>query len=338
VQNPVVAKKLNLKVGDTFRPSPKQRMQFASLYLENAGLRSEPWSQELINALHSDIKKGLPLRVYEQVAEKYSKTSMFFFSFTEGLNRLAASKIGGRLAKDILADDAIARAWVGRIASPGVKNQIIQLATTGKGPELERVVQQYLISKSILNYTRQSMSNFGRFMGPMFSMFTKWPSTVAGEIVEQYVTNGMKKGSLEVGARYVLPWVTLAGLAAALQYWAEQQGQEERIRGITGSKGVEGWAPILATEALLGGEFLKSPAADIWTSLGKVLTNPTDVNALVSAMDDAAMTFLPGMAIGRMWLEDKARIIDNEEPEYRMEPFKLLIEEGLGIELPKKEK
>lgn len=336
VRNPLVAKHTGVPVGQVFRPkTAKEASSFMSLYLENKKFKSEMWSQELVNAMQSDIKKGVGMRAFEYASEKYTRTAMVLFSATETFNRFTAAKIGERLAKDVLAKDEAALKWVRNIKGPGVQKRIVELMQSGNAEELEHVVQQYLISKTILNYTRQSMSNFGRFMGPMFSMFTKWPTTIAGEVVEQYATQGLTAASAEVGRRFLVPWVTLAGLGAALKYAAEQEGQEQRLRALEGSRGIQGWAPVTSLEALLGGEFLKSPAADIFSSAGKVLMNPVDGQKWTQALDDAAMTFVPGMAIGRFVMEDWTRLVENEDPT-RFKPASLILE-TLGIKESKDE-
>jgi hypothetical protein len=339
VENPSIARQLGLKIGDTFSPSsPKQAVNLMSLYLENKGFKSEPWSQDLVNALHSDIQRGVGRAAFEKVSNAYSRTAMLAFSATETVNRYTAAKIGERLAKDILAGDSEAMQWVLRIAGPGVKNAILQAARKQDAVGLERVVQQYIISKTILNYTRQSMSNFGRFMGPMFSMFTKWPSTVTGEVVEAYTTQGLKGGTLEVGKRYIAPWAVLAVAGAAAMNAAEESGQESRLRGITGSRGLSSWAPIQSMEAIVGGEFLKSPAADIYQAWVGTLTNPTDLQKWERSLNESIMTFAPGMSVFRFLIDDWTRLVENEEPEDgRFKPASALLK-AFDVELPKKEK
>lgn len=327
LRNPSLARQMNLKVGDVIKTKD------VSLYLKNEGMLAQPWTQDLIDAMHSDIKKSLPAEAYTSIANSYSSAAMFFFSKTEEMNRVLTAKMGRELAVDLLNKDADALSWLQTVASIGGKKTIMELVEKGDGAALTRYVQDYLISKTILNYTRQSMSEFGRFMGPMFSMFTKWPTTVLGEVVEQYAVNGFKKGSGELAIRYLAPWVGLAGTGAILAHGAEQLGQEERLKGLTGSKGIEGWAPVTSLEALLGGEFLRSPAADVAGAVGKVVMNPTDGEKVIEAVNDGLMTFAPLMGILRFWAQDVPRVLKNEEVK-SFKPLQFL----LGIEPEKEEK
>lgn len=302
LKNPSVAADLGKTVGETVK------VRSLTHVLENEGFIGKQYSQELITALLGNAQKSLPTKAYETIANKYSNVAMAMFSGTEILNRGMVVEMGKGIAKDLLQKDAGMLKWLDRVQG-AQKREMWRLIEAGKEAELERAVQDYLLSKTILNYTRQSMSNFGRIMGPMFSMFTKWPSSVTGEVVEQYAVNGFNRGTLELGKRYFAPLAVLVGATAIIDEVAPDSAIKDKLFG---KAGMTSWAPVTSLNAIVGGEFLKSPAADIVTSLGQVVTNP-DASGLVRAANDAAMTFVPGMSILKLALEDIPTYVTGEK-------------------------
>lgn len=317
----MVGKKLGIKGAEDLAA------RYPQLALQQKGMMAVPWSQDMINAMQSDLKQALPTKVFSKISQSYSNAAMFLYSQTEVINRAVTVNIGRDLAADLLKKDAAAMAWLQRMASSGGKRTIVDLIQKGDSEKLTQYVQEYLLSKSIFNYTRQSMSNFGRAFGPMFSMFTKWPSSVAGEILEQYAANGMKGAALETTRRYLAPWVALGVAGGLMQRAAEEEGWEPQLRAMTGAKGVGGWAPVTSLEALLGGEFLKSPAADIVGSVGKIATNPLDEKKWTEAIDQSLLTFFPGMALLRFGLQDLPRLAGEDVKSFKPTRFVLGLEE-----------
>lgn len=317
----MIGKKLGIKSAEELAA------RYPQLALQQKGMMAVPWSQDMINAMQSDLKQALPTKVFSKISQSYSNAAMFLYSQTEVINRAVTVNIGRDLAADLLKKDAAAMAWLQRMASSGGKRTIVDLIQKGDSEKLTQYVQEYLLSKSIFNYTRQSMSNFGRAFGPMFSMFTKWPSSVAGEILEQYAANGMKGAALETTRRYLAPWVALGVASGLMQRAAEEEGWEPQLRAMTGAKGVGGWAPVTSLEALLGGEFLKSPAADIVSSVGKIATNPLDEKKWTEAIDQSLLTFFPGMALLRFGLQDLPRLAGEDVKSFKPTRFVLGLEE-----------
>lgn len=312
IKNPYLAKQLNKNIGDTITTQSYWKI------LHNEGFLSKQYTQEMVDALRNDMELALPVKAFKSISNSYSNFAMFAFSKTEEVNRIMAVNFARELADDLIKGQDAAMNWLKNMQG-AMKFQIASKIEAGDSAEVTRLVSEYLLSKTILNYTRQSMSNFGRFMGPVFSMFTKWPSTIYGDIIEQYSARSVFDASLDIAKRYLAPWGFLA-LANFVIYEAAGKSNEGRVDAILGKRGMAAWAPITSVEALVGGEFLKSPSSDIATAIMTAIMNPQDPEKLARAANDAAMTFLPGMALGRVLLQDLPRLAGDDKAKFTLIP------------------
>lgn len=173
------------------------------------------WTTELRDAVRGGVKRGALYRVTDAILDKWANIAMFFFEASERINRASHYLISRDIAQDILKGEDGPKAFLARIP-PTYRRDILAAAKQGNTNETERLVRNYIIGKTLFNYNRITMSEFGRSMGPLFSMFSKWPTSVAGELLDIYQTRGAGRGTAEVARRYLFPLALASGIGYML--------------------------------------------------------------------------------------------------------------------------
>ena len=85
-----------------------------------------------------------------------------------------------------------------------------------------------------LAYGNIDMHELGRDLGPLFTMLTKWPVSVAGDVYKKVALEG-RKGAGDAFKKYMAP----LGVAIALDSMRGDEGE-----ALIGSRGFTGWMPV----------------------------------------------------------------------------------------------
>jgi hypothetical protein len=159
----------------------------------------------------------------------------------------------------------------------------------GDTGEATRVMSNYLIGKTMFNFDRASMSEYGRFMGPLFSAFTKWPTSIAGDMLHIYSRNGLAGGTAEVGRKYMAPLALLYAANAAIK---DDTKDNPMYDWAFGKQGLTHLAPAGAAAGLLTGQMAAPPSVaiprDVIMGIGTA-----DPYKLYRALNDAFNAFTP---------------------------------------------
>lgn len=202
--------------------------------------------------------------------DKFNEAIMYFYSKSDAINRYVTLKMAKQVTKDLLegvaggtsADNVAAQKFV-RGLSPGVKASVYKLSKEGRTDQIEDLLGRYLVSKTQFNYGPHAASEYGRTMGRMFSMFTKWPTMVAGDLQELAVTQQYRKAA----ERYLLPIALLGGLGM----WIDDTKESPRRRALMGRSLLD----ISPASALTG-----VSVPPVVTVLGGVIQSAMDVVSL----------------------------------------------------------
>jgi hypothetical protein len=270
--------------------------------LERAGFLAPQWTTELREA----IRTGRPPGLVGQSAEKLSNAVMWMFEFSERINRAVAYETGKFLAKDAAAGDKLALKYLNTMPERIRKDTLKYLAKKDDEKSLEKaqdLITRYLADRTLFSYNRITSSELSRAIGPLFSMFSKYPSAISGRIADIFQERGAVKGGAEFLRFFVAPLMAGVGINAILtqpgsnlETWlfGEPKSPDASIwaRGATSS------SPIFAVKSILEGRQFQPPlvATAKELTMGGFELFEGDPDRLGRAMRNAARAFTPGGA------------------------------------------
>ncbi len=148
-------------------------------------------------------------------ADWLNSKSMLLYAQTETLNRAITVKMGQEWAKAAAAGDQSALAALNRLA-PGARNQIAasNLLQPENVDKLGHFLGSELIGRTQFRYGKELQSDFGRAMGPLFTMFTKWPTMVAADMLDGF-GESKTRGVANVVTKYLAPYGALYAIQQA---------------------------------------------------------------------------------------------------------------------------
>lgn len=281
------------------------------------------WTTELRDAVRGGVKRGALYRVTEAVLDTWANIAMYLFEASEKVNRASHYLISKEIAQDVMRGDDGPKAFLARIP-PTYRRDILTAAKRGDADTTEQLVRNYLIGKTLFNYNRITMSEFGRSMGPLFSMFSKWPTTVAGELLDVYQSRGVGKGSAEVARRYLFPIAIASGLGYLLfpeEMPRDSQKAMPAPKVSTGEqlffgkpksaliRGPATGTPLGSVEGIVSGRAFSPPIVTfVRDPVVALLT--ADPDKLGKWAADSARTLVPGAGILRFMEKDLPAITD----------------------------
>lgn len=283
-----------------------------SMVLANERLLGQSWNHEMLEAMREGVMSspgGAKARAFVQT---YSDWMLSAYQRTEWINRYVAYRAGGRLADLVAEGDKAALKYLASDVPTPIRRRLIEAINAGNIDAAREVGRNWLIDTTILNYTRSSLSEYGRTMGPLFSMFTKWPTTIGADIVDTYIRKNFTEATGRVALKYMAPWATFAAAGA----WLSDEMGENRSRVLFGAGGLEGSAPVGSAGDFFTGEFMKAPALDVISSLGQTVKSP---EKFPQWLDRQVMTFVPGAVLLEQLTSD-APALFHDEPRTPLRP------------------
>lgn len=292
--NAAMAARMGKRPGDIISTNELTRL------LKGTGRTPVQFQAELMDTLGRGISESSLYKGITRPLEKWNEFAMSAFTGAETLNRMAASLTGLGVAQDILGHNGVkmqaaGKAFVERMGSGYRRsiNEALGRQDTGRVAEL---LQNYMISKTIFNYNRATMSAYGRSMGPLLSSFTKWPLTIAGDIIQNFsrgesVGQKVRGGISKTGLHYMAP---LALLYAANEAVKPAIDDQEWAKRLLGSKGLVGIAPVAAVGDIVSGDLQAPPVVSVVRGLGAGLVT-ADASKLWRALNDGIAAFTPAV-------------------------------------------
>jgi hypothetical protein len=139
----------------------------------------------------------------------------------------------------------------------------------------------------------------------MFSMFTKFPTAVLGDMVEIMNRDGVTAGSMEVARKYAAPVILLAAIDKALFGGEERTGVAELTLGKTAP--LSNLAPGTAVTQLAT-EGYKPPVVEIAQDAYKALTSMDEEQG-----EKFMLSLAKGYVPGAVWVRAYKQIADAME-------------------------
>ena len=276
-------------------------------YLVDQKILPKQWDGEMVEALKSGVQEASAVKLTRAALNASTKTLMFAFTKAEQLARLQTHFQAKRLSKYIMDDPRLAEKLRTRISSQTYRT-LIGDAIDKKNPQLlEEHMDRYLQSTNLFNYDKINMSEYGRFMGPLFSMFSKWPTATAGKLAHYYFNGINTAGSIRIAQTLVVPFA-MAKLYDGLI--APPPGDSVYYDKLIGKKGLANWMPLssLPLDVSLKDGLLAAPVPSAVVAGSKALSSDNPVENTRTWFNTMLMSFSPGAG----WL----RFVGEDIPEY----------------------
>lgn len=313
-------------VADLIRVGPREMARI----LRREGLAPADQPFEAHRWLAEGLERS-PLKRYGRGAlEAVNKLAMHMYQKTDDLTRGVTYFAARRLAEDMRrgvprALEALDRMGPGYAAS--VREQL------ARGEDVSREVAAWLNGYTQFNYNRAAMSEYGRFMGSLFSTFSKWPTSIAGDFAG-HIDRGTRDGKLpaelmKLGWKYLGPWLALLGAQRVLLEPAAESTPE--LEAVVG-RDITAAAPGSSLRSLLKGDL----AGPLPRAAGEVASAATsdEPEKLGAALLRNMAPFMPGGVVLRFYYDDLPTWRGESTAGKTETPMRRLLED-LGITDPK---
>jgi len=173
----------------------------------------------------------------DRFIDKWNDVVMRGYAMSDTLNRMATAKTVDNLVDDLFDGNAAAMRAIKN--TPESVQKKMQLALdNGMGKNsLKEILMRHYDVQTQLAYGNIDMHELGRDLGPLFTMLTKWPVSIAGDVYKKVkLENG--KGVGKALKKYMAPLVIAAGADAMIDYEDNDVAKE-----LIGPKGFASWMP-----------------------------------------------------------------------------------------------
>lgn len=170
--------------------------------------------------------------------------SMKFYELSDNLNRMVAYNSGHVLARDLSRGSTEALEALEKMG-PGVRLSLRKAgmdnleAMRADLDTLGDILGKHTVARTQFHYGQEQKAEFLRTMGPMFSMFTKWPVSIASDFNTMWRENPKAhKAALRMFERYGAPLAAFAGIQS-------QVGDDDQVyNALIGD--LKSWAPVMS--------------------------------------------------------------------------------------------
>lgn len=273
--------------------------------------------------------------------ESMSKASMVLFDLADVTNRTVTRHVAHDLV-DALARDLPAMSSGGRMsetgklaaeaiasAEPAYRDVVLGHIRSGDIDEAKNAMARYLNGSTQYNYNRAAMSEYGRAMGSAFSMFTKWPSVAAGDMLTLWdtwnlgrkvggeVAHEFERKAMQAAWKYMAP---IAFASVIGDKWAEKSADSPRFKQLAGRSPLA-WTSADSLQNLGArlnltdrGESMFPPIVE---NLGKAIASGVtlDGRGVVEALGEGAISAAPGAVWLRFLMRDAPALLFDREHE-----------------------
>ncbi len=217
----------------------------------NEGIIGAGMHEMKIDPKQLEQQRSTLAKVLGTATQSVNDVALAMFNASEKANRGIILNMGKHMADDLRKNPDLLTTI---IKAPGTQKEVYQMLRIGKvGPELDKVLAQYLNAHTALNYDKLAMSEFGRRVGPFFRQFTKYPSYAAGRGAQEFYTGTAKDAATNITFRYLSPMIALNMVDHAMDI-----ENNPRYKKLAGSQGLTEWvtgaSPITSAKAVATGK------------------------------------------------------------------------------------
>lgn len=316
------------EVGKEMKKNPKDLVwgrKMAMQEVVNRGLNPANYTGEQVAQMRNGVLRGLMdqaekagvstkgaerIELMGRMADSYSRVLMTTFSASEQIARNWSFQMSKELTAKALKDPKVARKFVENIVDAPTKRRLSDAFLRGDKEEALRGVSEYVNAQTLFNYDRANMAEFGRTMGPLFSTFSKWPTTIAGQVVARMHTAPTKGAAARrLGTYLIGPYAAAAGLMAWMR--AAEVSENPRSKRFLGD--LKSWTAMdsLMLDPRYG---IQPPAVDLVISfigMGKSVLDGEEGRRQIKKSAEEINRML---GVGGAWesLKDWSLILDED--------------------------
>ncbi len=285
--------------------------------LTNSGFQPAEFTPKYRQAITEGIRRSSVYALPSNVVAKMGDVAMRMYTWMDSVNRMVSMSVADSMTDDLLRGSKLAQRTLGNFPTA------LQREVLGAGDDRQKIsaiIAGHLNASTQYNYNRASMSEFGRTMGPMFSIFSKWPTATVGEIVAEYRKRGVLGGSARNAEKFILPLLAFQAFDSAVTGegftpWNEDADEKTDVqKKLLGVGGLSQSAPIGALKGISEGDFFTPPALDVVLSVVRGMA-AGDGSAVMRGVDNAVNNFAPGSVWMRLITDDLVTFLEGERPE-----------------------
>jgi hypothetical protein len=277
-------------------------------FLEEKGLTSSRPFQSLADDANAAMRGA---GKFLDAARVVNNVGMLGQNLSEHINRGVTYFAARDLAKDYLAGNAKAMTFVKKTLDPGWKTELEML----KNPNLEdvtRVFVGHLMDRTQLRYGRVLEAELARELGPVLAAFTKWPTSVLGDMVDK-----ARRGQFIGGtaARWMMPYFALESMDRFMDF--DYNDLSDREKRVYYKGGLSEFAPITSLNPILTGQILRSPASGLLLDMAKEVEKSDTVpqamwDSFMAGLLSGAASYGPGAGLLHGIVVEAPTIFDGE--------------------------
>jgi hypothetical protein len=285
--------------------------------LRDSGFQPAEFINKYRQATSEGIRRSsfyaMPLNVVSAAGD----AAMKLYTKMDEMNRIIAMSTADMMAHDLAKGSNFARKSLANF--PETIQREVSLAG-GDEKAISAIISAHLNASTQYNYNRASMSEFGRTMGPMFSVFSKWPTATVGEAIAEYRKRGFLGGSARNAEKFVVPLLafqlfdTLALNEGFTPYNEDTDEKTDIQKKLFSNNGMSQAAPIGAAKGVLEGDFFTPPMIDVALRV-LMATAQADPMAAMRGVDAAVNQYMPGSVWLRFLTDDLLTLQSGERPE-----------------------
>lgn len=235
--------------------------------LYDRGYAKEFYTEEDASTIRFALGEGTKnrgLKVAKDVLDWQSEVVMAGYKWTDLWNRSITLQFTKDIAQEIIKNPKSLSKFKGHV-SDGTLRNVRRALDKGDAQAVEDVFTDYFMAKTQLIYGKVGMHEFGRDMGPFFSMFTTWPSFIYSDVYDKL----SQKQFVNAANKYLAPYMVGTAMTSA---WMPEKHRTRRQEELVGRGGFQGTLPInslTGVSDMFGHKLLDSGTKGV----GEVLSN-----------------------------------------------------------------
>lgn len=268
--------------------------------------------EKFIRGAELGLKEGLaatlPAHYGNQAVQAINRAGMAAFQMGEHVNRALAVNFADTMAADLAAKNPAA--WSATNKLPlWMRQKLVGLS--GDKQAMSDVLARYINDTTIFNYNRTAMSQFGRTLGKWFTTFSTWPTSIAGEAMYELRNKGLIAGMQRTAERLAVPALILNAVNKQVFPSGEMS---DRVKKVTGSKGLASPMPIGSLNEFAEGKLFTPPAVSMAQGFVQPLIKG-EPDKMKSGVSNIMSSMVPGAGFTRFLTDDLVTAITGKRPE-----------------------
>jgi hypothetical protein len=287
---------------------------------EAQGLSSDFNRPAFRTTIRNELAKSPAFAVPKETLDYVSDKLMAVYSYTETLNKRVMDTLNTKAAEELVSGQTGPKQLLQGMDAGNRRN--LNKLLSSDLPEAQKIeavrdeLNKYSQSRFLFNYDKASTSGLIRDLGPLFSTFSRWPVSVASELLQ-----GVRQGrGVEEFSKYGGVWGLLSLADKAFQI-DERVEESPRLQYFLGSDGLSSNAPFTSAGNVVGignnemfTPLIVKQAKDAFKAVSKSL-DQENAEPLAEGALKLFSTLGPGGYVPRVINEDLPRLRDREPGE-----------------------